>query len=66
MKCSQIVEIQLRFSVIGGKPRKLSVAWKRFMQHNASILLASFALVVLEEVQDNSTLFSNKTNSRLS
>ena len=46
----------------GGKPRKVS---KRFMQHNAGILLASFALVVLEDVQHNSTLFSNKTNSRL-
>lgn len=58
-------EIQLPFSIIDGKPKKLSVACKRFMQHNAGNLLASFPLVVLEEVQHNSTLFSNKTNLRL-
>ena len=52
VKCSKIC----RNSIAPEKLRKLSVAFKRSTQHNASNLLASFSVVVAEEVQHNSTL----------
>ena len=65
-KCENKCEIQLLFAVTGEKLIELFVAYRRCMRLNASNPLASFALVVLKQVQQNSSaLCKNRTNSRL-